>query len=320
MAELLDYFESPATRFASPEVWLLGSSPQSAIWAAESGLPYAFADFISPDGAPLAQYYREHFQPSPRLQQPKTAVCVWAICAETEEHALRLSLSARMMMLLLFRGQLIPVPPVEKAAEFLAREAVAPQTLPMRRRIITGNSRKPGPRGLWNPLPRITKPKKSSLSTSSTTTPRASAATKASRKRSNWPKTTAGGEARPGASALKLQIARKSCDFERFPFGKPLAYSQGQGGSEENEKDSGRFGFGERHAVGRPSHFDRSRFLGVPVATRAGGRGSRPRLRLGGRLLVLLRRDNACVTPAIGERRCVSRRFRGRLSPVTCRR
>ena len=34
-----------------PERWLLGSSPQSAIWAAEIGLSYAFADFINPDGA-----------------------------------------------------------------------------------------------------------------------------------------------------------------------------------------------------------------------------------------------------------------------------
>jgi luciferase family oxidoreductase group 1 len=139
MAELLGYFESPETRFASPEVWLLGSSPQSAIWAAESGLPYAFADFINPDGAPFAQYYREHFCASARLQQPRTAVCVWAICAGTEAEALRLSLSARMMMLLLFRGRLVPVPPIEKAEEFLAKEAAEPQTLPMRRRVITGD-------------------------------------------------------------------------------------------------------------------------------------------------------------------------------------
>jgi len=139
MAELLGYFESPATRFASPEVWLLGSSPQSAIWAAESGLPYAFADFINPEGAPFAASYRLNFRPSHRLPQPKVAVCVWAICADTEVEALRLSLSARMMMLLLFRGVLIPVPPVEKAEEFIAREGVAPQSLPMRRRIIAGN-------------------------------------------------------------------------------------------------------------------------------------------------------------------------------------
>ena len=34
-----------------PEIWLLGSSPQSAIWAGQLGLPYAFADFINPEGA-----------------------------------------------------------------------------------------------------------------------------------------------------------------------------------------------------------------------------------------------------------------------------
>ena len=31
-----------------PTSWLLGSSPQSAIWAGELGLPYSFADFINP--------------------------------------------------------------------------------------------------------------------------------------------------------------------------------------------------------------------------------------------------------------------------------
>ena len=34
-----------------PALWLLGSSPDSCIWAAELGLPYVFADFINPDGA-----------------------------------------------------------------------------------------------------------------------------------------------------------------------------------------------------------------------------------------------------------------------------
>ena len=36
-----------------PDVWLLGSSPQSAIWADQLGLDYAFADFINPQGAGL---------------------------------------------------------------------------------------------------------------------------------------------------------------------------------------------------------------------------------------------------------------------------
>ena len=53
-----------------PEPWLLGSSPQSAIWAAELGLPYAFADFINPGGAEIAALYRERFVAARPASQP----------------------------------------------------------------------------------------------------------------------------------------------------------------------------------------------------------------------------------------------------------
>ncbi len=134
LVELLGYMHGPD----SPETSLLGSSPQSAVWAAELGLPYVFADFINPAGEPFAAFYREHFVPSPHLSQPHVSVCAWAVCADTDEEALRLSASARMMMLLLFRGRLIAVPPVEQALEFLSREGVPMQTLPAHRRVITG--------------------------------------------------------------------------------------------------------------------------------------------------------------------------------------
>ena len=149
MDELLGYFclaepkgpfrQVPQLQFERPEISLLGSSAQSAVWAAELGLPYVFADFISPRNAPLAAYDREHFQPSSALAQPKVSVAVWALCAETDEEALRLSASARMMLLLLFRGQLIPVPPVEKALSFLGQQGFPVEELPAGRRIITGS-------------------------------------------------------------------------------------------------------------------------------------------------------------------------------------
>jgi luciferase family oxidoreductase group 1 len=128
--ELLGYLKD-----SSIEPALLGSSQDSSIWAAERGLPYVFADFINPSGEPFAAFYQERFQPSPRLAEPHTSVCVWAICAE----AMRLSLSARMMLLSLFRGRSIPVPPVEEAEEFLAREGVPAWTLPQGRRLLTGS-------------------------------------------------------------------------------------------------------------------------------------------------------------------------------------
>lgn len=134
LAELLGYIKD-----GEPAPYLLGSSPQSAVWAAELGLPYVFADFINPAGEPYAAFYREHFSASSRLREPRVAVCAWAVCAETREEAVRLSASARMMMLLLFRGRLIQVPPVEEALEFLKHEGAPMETLPVHRRVIAGD-------------------------------------------------------------------------------------------------------------------------------------------------------------------------------------
>jgi len=136
LAELLAYLEDnlpPDHAFArlarslpgrpeAPEPWLLGSSPQSGIWAAEMGLPYAFADFINRDGAGIATEYQRAFDPGVRLPAPRTAVATWALAADTEEEAWRLTASSRMAMAMLRRGRLIPVPPVEQALRFLESE------------------------------------------------------------------------------------------------------------------------------------------------------------------------------------------------------
>jgi len=102
-----------------PEPWLLGSSPQSALWAAELGLPYSFADFINPQGASIAADYRGRFVDSERLAAPLVSVGVIAICADTDEEAERLAASSRMMLSLLRQGRLIEIPPVEKALRYL---------------------------------------------------------------------------------------------------------------------------------------------------------------------------------------------------------
>jgi luciferase family oxidoreductase group 1 len=136
LAELLGYLEGtlpsehPFARLAGmlpgrpelPAVWLLGSSAQSAIWAGQLGLAYAFADFINPGGAQMSALYRKRFQPERQLQAPYTAVAVWVLCAPSDEEAQHLASSSRMTLTLLRRGQLIPVPPPETAIEFLRRE------------------------------------------------------------------------------------------------------------------------------------------------------------------------------------------------------
>jgi luciferase family oxidoreductase group 1 len=148
LAELLAYYEdrfppdNPLARLArvlpgrpeQPEPWLLGSSPQSAIWAGELGLPYAFADFINPAGAEIAALYREKFEPG-RLETPRTVVATWALAADTEEEAQRLASSSKMAFTMLRRGRLIEVP--ETALRFLASEG---DQLTGRRRTIVGTS------------------------------------------------------------------------------------------------------------------------------------------------------------------------------------
>ncbi|MGZ4349868.1 MAG: LLM class flavin-dependent oxidoreductase [Solirubrobacteraceae bacterium] len=152
LAEMLGYFDDDlpeehpfrhlaATLPGRPELpvpWLLGSSEQSAIWAGDLGLRYAFADFINPQGADIARTYREHFTPARDLTAPRTAVAVWALAAATDEEAQFLASSSRMTFTLLRRGNLIAVPAPERAAEFLAREArLTPSgDIPGRRGIV----------------------------------------------------------------------------------------------------------------------------------------------------------------------------------------
>lgn len=156
LSELLGYLnrslpaDHPFARLAAtlpgspsrPEPWLLGSSPQSAIWAGQLGLRYSFADFINPSGAEIAALYRQQFADSEEMPTPVLSVAVWAICAETTEEAQRLAASARMSFRLLRQGRLIPVPPVEKALRYLEQEGASSHQPGRDRRGIIGDPEK----------------------------------------------------------------------------------------------------------------------------------------------------------------------------------
>jgi len=152
LAELLAYVHDrmPVThRFARlarlpggarrPDVWLLGSSPQSGIWAAELGLPYAFADFINPGGVEIARRYRRDFIPSKSQPEPRVIAAIWALCAETDEEAQHLAASSRMAFTLFLQGRLIPVPPVDTALEFVREHVHEVEALGHRRRWLVGS-------------------------------------------------------------------------------------------------------------------------------------------------------------------------------------
>ena len=156
LAELLGYLHDdlPAGhRFArlaallpgrpeAPDPWLLGSSPQSGIWAAEVGLPYAFADFISPVGAEIAARYRQDFCPTPQCPAPRVIVAVWALCADSDDEAKRLASSARMAFVLLRQGQPVKIPTIDTALRFFEEYESATAPLVRQRRWIVGGVQK----------------------------------------------------------------------------------------------------------------------------------------------------------------------------------
>ena len=153
MSELLAYYEDrippdhPFHRLShslpglpeKPVVWLLGSSSQSGEWAAQLGLPYAFADFIGGGGAVIAQEYRNTFAPSPRLAAPRVVVALRVVCAETDEEALRLSASQQVQLIQLQQGRPKPSLPPDAAIKLLQESGVRLGAQPMGRRLVVGS-------------------------------------------------------------------------------------------------------------------------------------------------------------------------------------
>jgi luciferase family oxidoreductase group 1 len=101
-----------------PEIWLLGSGIHSAVYAAELGLPFSHAYFISTEGSEDAcTEYRARFKPSALCREPRISLGVAALAAESEAEAERLALSRNLWVVRLLTGQPIPFPSPEEAAQ-----------------------------------------------------------------------------------------------------------------------------------------------------------------------------------------------------------
>lgn len=119
--ELLMYFSSrnnigpvraiPGEGITIP-VWILGSSTDSAYFAAELGLPYAFASHFAPTQLHRAlSIYRENFKPSERLSRPYTMACVNVVAAPTTKEAAFISTSFLQLARGIVTGERKPLPP-----------------------------------------------------------------------------------------------------------------------------------------------------------------------------------------------------------------
>jgi luciferase family oxidoreductase group 1 len=122
----------------SPEVWLLGSSDYSASLAAQFGLPFAFAHFISGDVEPVTRMYRRHFRPSRRLAEPRVILCLAAIAAPTPEEAEELAATIDLWRLRIRNGVDLPVPSLNEARAYPYTPSDRDEMTYNRRRLTLG--------------------------------------------------------------------------------------------------------------------------------------------------------------------------------------
>ena len=115
---------SPSISETSPAVWLLGSRYDSAMMAAQMGLPFAYAHFFgsgSQEGPAIVEGYRRNFQPSDNLSEPLVNVGIHVLCADTEKEALKLASSRNLARLKSITGRAQGIPSVEDALNFSYR-------------------------------------------------------------------------------------------------------------------------------------------------------------------------------------------------------
>ncbi len=102
-----------------PEPWLLGSSDQSALYAAYFGCAFSFAHFITERMGPeIMANYRAKFQLSLWYAKPQGSIGVAVTCADSAEEADRLAQSRDLSRLRMEQGILGPVPSVEEAEAY----------------------------------------------------------------------------------------------------------------------------------------------------------------------------------------------------------
>jgi luciferase family oxidoreductase group 1 len=100
-----------------PPLWILGSSLYGGQAAAAFGTGFAFAGhFGSADPAEAVAGYRERFEPSDRLSEPRVILGVAAIASDSEERAEALALANDLSMVRLMQNRPGPVPTPEEAA------------------------------------------------------------------------------------------------------------------------------------------------------------------------------------------------------------
>ncbi len=98
-----------------PPIWVLGLSERGAKTAANHGVGFVFGHFIKSDnGEKVMETYMKNFQSSVTSDQPTSIVCIFVVCAETEEKAEELALTQDKWLLNVGKGADTKVPSIKE--------------------------------------------------------------------------------------------------------------------------------------------------------------------------------------------------------------
>lgn len=116
---------------ADVPIYILGSTTDSALLAAEKGLPYAFASHFAPaELLPALKLYRQNFKPSLYLNKPYVIAACSVLIADTNEEAEMLSTTGIRMVLGILtnkRDYLQPPSPITDELRELAEHPLVKQ-------------------------------------------------------------------------------------------------------------------------------------------------------------------------------------------------
>lgn len=98
-----------------PAMWLLGLTENGAKNAAQLGIGFVFGHFINPKYGKVAmKRYYEEFTPSVNHKEPATIICIFVVCAETDEQAEALAITQDRWLLNVGKGLGTKVQPPEE--------------------------------------------------------------------------------------------------------------------------------------------------------------------------------------------------------------
>ncbi len=123
-----------------PPLWILGTGYDSAELAAALGVGYAFARHLGPKRAARAlDLYRERFEPSPTLSEPRTILAASVVCAPTRQRAEELAASLGLWVVRARQGRASDLPTPEEALAYDYDDREAHQLERYRRAQVVGD-------------------------------------------------------------------------------------------------------------------------------------------------------------------------------------